>query len=92
MTFSDLLSFNEFIARDALSLIWALGAAFITLVGVTAFFGGFLWGDGIGTGVLAGALILTVGNIAWRILCETLAVVFRINDSLMSIDRKIKEG
>lgn len=91
MTFSDLLSFNEFIARDMLSLMWVLGAAFITLVGVTAFFGGFFWGDG-GAGVLAGALILTVGNLAWRILCETLAVVFRINDSLMSIDRKTKEG
>jgi uncharacterized protein DUF4282 len=41
-------------------------------------------------GILWALLLLTVGNILWRIICEQAILLFNIHDRLASIDRSLK--
>lgn len=93
MGLNELIKFDEFITRDLMSIIYMLGAVGITIVGIGAILRDLAGSaDATGTGFLAGVLILTVGNLMWRILCEALVVMFRINDSLISMDGKMKKA
>ena len=77
---ADFLTFRAFITPTFITVIWIIGAIFITLAGIVS-----LSGDG---GLVNALLVLTIGNLWWRIVMEIFIVLFRINDSLQSIDRQ----
>ena len=78
-SFSDFLNFRAFITPTFITVIWIVGAVFITLAGVVA-----LAGQG---GAVNGLVVLVFGNLWWRIVMEIFIVLFRINDSLQAIER-----
>lgn len=41
--------------------------------------------------ILTGLLILTVGNLLWRLICEGWILLFSIHEILASIESKLKE-
>lgn len=45
-----------------------------------------------GTYVIGGLVILIVGNLGWRLICELIVVQFSIHDRLVSIDNKLGSG
>jgi len=93
-TFKDFINFDYFITKDVISVIYILGAILITLIGVVI----MIWGRVLpgeiyrdaSSAIIAGGLILIFGNLLWRIICEFVAVIFKINDSLISIDASLE--
>jgi hypothetical protein len=74
-------------------VIYILGAIAITLVSVV-----FMLNSGLnllglsGVGVVVGLMLLILGNLFWRILCEYLVVQFRIFSELVEINKTLKGG
>lgn len=93
-TFKDFINFDYFITKDVITVIYILGAILITLIGIII----LIWGRVLSgeiykdasSAIFSGILIISFGNFFWRILCEFIAVFFKINDSLISIDTTLK--
>ncbi len=77
---ADFLTFRAFITPTFITVIWIIGTVFITLAALVAM--------GSQGGFVNGLIVLIVGNLWWRIVMEIFIVLFRINDSLQSIDRQ----
>jgi hypothetical protein len=85
----DFFSFKHMIALQILQILYVLVAISITLWGLSLLFMG---GDGLGGfGRISGFLVVIFGNIFWRIWCELLIVMFRINKTLNNIDDNTKK-
>jgi uncharacterized protein DUF4282 len=81
--FGDFVSFRYLITPGFITVIYVIGVIFIALgtfasLAVPQGAGGALY-------ALVGFLVL---NVFWRIILEFVMVLFRINDSLESIDRR----
>jgi hypothetical protein len=75
----DFLEVRYLITPGLLAIIWIVGAAFITLASIVAF---------TQQGLVEALLLLVMGNLFWRVWIEIVIVVFRIHDSLRSIERR----
>jgi uncharacterized protein DUF4282 len=64
--------------------VYVIGAVLITIAALAAM------ASSGGGGAITGVLILIFGNIYWRVILEFVIVLFRMNDSLRSIDRRGK--
>jgi len=76
---SDFVSFRYLITPAFITIIYVIGAIGITLGAL---------GVLVGSNVFVGILFFLFGNLYWRILTEFIMVLFRMNDSLQSIDRR----
>jgi hypothetical protein len=81
-SFNDFISFRYLITPAIITVIYILGAIAISIGGIVTM------GSPRAGGVLAGLAILVLGNIYWRVILEFFVVLFRMNDSLRSIDRR----
>ncbi len=96
--FRRFLSFDLFITKSAITLIYCIGAVVLTLVSVL-----YLVLDIVKPGMLPTIpaqiptintpvfwiVVLILGNLVWRMLCEFFVVLFSINKSLVSIDNTL---
>ena len=80
--FSDFINFRYLITPGFITVIYVVGALFITIAALSAA------GTAGSGGVLSGILLFVFGNLWWRIVLEFVMVLFRMNDSLQSIDRR----
>jgi hypothetical protein len=83
-TFNDFITFRYLITPTLITIVYIIGAVLITLGGLAAMVKG-----GAG-GLLLGLLVVVFGNLYWRVIAEFVMVLFRMNDSLKSIDRRGK--
>lgn len=87
---SDFMSFKHFITTKLMIIIYALGAVYITYQGVTKIFAksrmDFDFGSYSDSSILLGLGIILIGNLLWRIICEAAIVLFRMHDSLRTIE------
>lgn len=79
----DFLYFRYMITPPSVTVVYIFGVVGITFAAFATMLGGNL---------LVGLAILTFGNLYWRIVLEFVMVLFRMNDSLQSIDRRGKRG
>ncbi len=86
---AEFFLFKMFITRPFIKIIYVIGAAAITLLGLGSIFGLIM--DFSSYSVIMGLVTLTLGNIAWRITCEIWIVFFRMHDIVKSIDNSLKE-
>ena len=93
-TFKEFISFDYFITKDVMTLVYCLGAILITMISVII----IIWGrmpplsyGSAGQAVVVAITWFLVGNFFWRLFCELFVVLFKINDSLISINRKTPE-
>jgi hypothetical protein len=77
----DFAYFRYLITPASITVIYIIGAVLITFAALASAIGGQ---------VLAGVGILLFGNLYWRIICEFIMVLFRMNDALQSINRRGK--
>jgi hypothetical protein len=82
--FSDFLSFRYLITPGFITVIYVIGVILITLAAFTS----LAIPSTSGGGVLAALVTFIIGNLWWRIILEFVMVLFRMNDSLESIDRR----
>ncbi|HLE74686.1 MAG TPA: DUF4282 domain-containing protein [Candidatus Bathyarchaeia archaeon] len=97
MSFGDFLVFKKFITRIFMSVIYIIGAFIITILSLWYVYQGAsassYYGVSLGFyNVIVGFILLTFGNLAWRLSCEAIVVVFSIHDRLVSIDNKLGSG
>jgi hypothetical protein len=90
---SEYFSFKKFITTGFIMVIYILGAIAITIVSILLMLnsGTNLLGVS-GIGVVIGLVLLIVGNLFWRVLCEYLVVQFRIFTELVEINKTLKGG
>ena len=83
MKASDFFSFNKMIAPTLIRVFFLLGVALIILSGLIGLITNF------GFGALIGVLIaVPISIILFRVFCETIIVVFSINEKLTEIRDK----
>jgi hypothetical protein len=80
--FNDFLTFRYLITPAFVTVIYVIGAVLITIAALAS-----LANADAGGGISA-VLVLLIGNLFWRIYMEFIMVLFKINDSLKSIDRR----
>jgi hypothetical protein len=78
------LSFRYLITPALVSVIYVIGAVLITLASLAAL---IQRGSG-GAGAVGGILLFIFGNLYWRVILEFIMVLFRMNDSLQTIERR----
>lgn len=87
---SNFFSFKHMIALQILQIIYILVAIGISIWGLKLlFFGGDDFG---GLGRIGGFLLISFGNIFWRLWCELVIVMFRINKTLNNIELNTDKG
>lgn len=85
----DFFNFKSMITPIIIKILYLLGLLIITIWSMGIVFGKF---SGIfwfitGNQFLAGLLTLIFGNVIWRVLCETVIVLFSIHERLRSIEK-----
>lgn len=83
----DFFSFKAMIALKIIQILYLLGAIANTIAGFLYLFFGMGMDN---TGRIIGLLILTAGNIFWRVWCELIIVFFRINETMNGIEENTK--
>jgi hypothetical protein len=79
---SEYLSFRRFITTTFIMIIYVLGAIVVTI-------GSFLLMLFGPVGIVAGVIMLLLGNLVWRMLCEYWVVQFRIYEEIASLNRRL---
>ena len=91
---SGYFSFRTMITPIIVKWLYVIGMIAITIEGfITMFsrrgisyFGYYISGGGFWEGLL----VIVVGNLIWRVVCEVIILLFSIHEILASIERKIK--
>lgn len=78
------LDFEKFITKQLMTAIYIIGAIILTLLSVVWVMT-FPTKDGLN---LWGFVWLTVGNLLWRLGCEMIVVIFKINENLEAIKQQ----
>lgn len=93
----NFLSFKKMISMDLVKIIYLIGTICITLWGIssmlTAFSNSSYHGI-LGWAVIQfflGLIIVTIGNLLWRVTCEGWIIIFGIHGSLVEIEKSNQE-
>ncbi|UFU00184.1 DUF4282 domain-containing protein [Radiobacillus kanasensis] len=89
MNFKDFTSFNKMITPTIIKVVFWVGIGFSILSGLIQIIAGANspWGGGIQ--VIIGLITLVVGPLITRVYCELMIVIFKMQETLQSIDGKI---
>jgi hypothetical protein len=80
--FGEFIAFRYLITPTIITIVYVIGAVLITIGALGALVAGG------SSGLIGGLLIFFFGNLYWRVLMEFVVVLFKMNDSLQSIDRR----
>ncbi|MDR3586254.1 MAG: hypothetical protein P4L59_13175 [Desulfosporosinus sp.] len=86
MTIGGSFSFQLMISSKLILIIYAFGAVGVTVSSLVLMSGRFLWEGIIG---------IIVGNLVWKLVCETAIIYFRISDpsgQLAMIHQELKRS
>jgi uncharacterized membrane protein len=75
----DFLSFHKMVSTAIIKFLYLVGVIIISLGALATLLKNFLLALGI----------FLVGNLFWRIFCESLILLFSIQDLLVKINQKI---
>jgi len=81
MTLGGFFSFQFMISSKLIQIIYILGAIGITVGSVLSMSGRSFW---------MGILGIVIGNLVWRLVCETAIIFFRMNEQLGLIHQELK--
>lgn len=82
VNFNDFFSFREMVSMQIIKIVYILGMIFITIGGIIALFDNFL----------IGLVAIVLGNLIWRLVCESAILLFSIHDILGSIETNVKSS
>lgn len=87
---SDFLRFRRMITPVIIEVIFWVGMVIALLSALGMIIAGFSGGHGGGGGqVLMGLLMLVLGPLYVRIVCELIIIFFRINETLTDIKNRV---
>lgn len=82
-------SFDKMISKRILEIIYLLGMAGLCYIGVVMIYKGATGRYASANVTFMGLGILVFGNLVWRLLCEVIAVLFKIFTELVAIREKL---
>lgn len=99
--FKDYLSFKQMITLKFIPIVYIVVAVIITLMGLVMMFsGGGRSSYGYGEmspmafmpgGFFGGLLYIIFGNLFWRLWCEFIIVLFRINKGIDNVEKNTRK-
>jgi hypothetical protein len=89
MMMEDYLSFRKMITPVIIQVIFWIGAVAVAIYALWQIFTGATASYEGGALVLRGLVTLVLGPFIWRIYCEVMIVLFRINETLTEIKKKV---
>lgn len=84
---NDFLTFRKMLTPVVIQIIFWVGIVLCVIGGIVGIVVSAVGNEAIG--ILYGILVLILGPIAVRIYCELLIVIFRINDNLSEMNKKM---
>jgi len=92
-------NFEKLITKNAMTLIYIIGVFLLTvgglamlLVGLTTHYSNSITADYLFYLMVFGVLVMTLGNLFWRIFCEIIIILFRINENLEVINQSLNKN
>lgn len=82
----DFTNFDKMITPTIIRIIFWICVTCSVILGLVLMFGGLFGSSGT---VLGGLVLIILGPIFSRIQCELLIIIFKINDTLSAINRKL---
>ncbi len=82
----DYLQFKKFVTPIVIELLFWLGVGLTVANGIATI--AFSASRGVGFGIFSGILMLLVGPIFVRVVCELIVAIFGIHESLKNGDRR----
>lgn len=86
-----MLNFDTMITPSIIKIIYAIVTGIGMLIGLFWVIRGLTAPYGGGASVLAGLIVIVVSPLLIRVSCESLIVIFKINDNLNKIASNYKE-
>lgn len=92
---SNIMEFNDFLTPGFIRMIFIIGVITIVLTSLIFISSGMgqissRYEDGGAGLVFLGIVTLIFGNIAWRVFCELVIVLFNINNNLVELKKQKK--
>lgn len=84
MKFSDFLTFNKFLTPYLVNVIYWIGLIGIIIASLVMFFSAFSAFGGF-KNIIGAVVLLAVGTLFWRVVCEGLILSFKVLDRLTEI-------
>jgi hypothetical protein len=79
---NEFLTFRKFVTPMAIQILFWIGVGVCAVEGITMLVSSAASTFGRGIGIINGLLVLFIGPIAVRVLCELIMAVFKIHDGL----------
>jgi len=86
---SNFVNFRKLLMFSIIKYVYILGALGVTVFGLKTMFTRSSYYQIFG-GFWAGLAILILGNLAWRLVSETIIVLFRIAEGVSNIEVKMR--
>jgi len=80
----DFFAFRRMLSASIVRILYVLGMVALTFIGVV-----LLLSVNEPLVSMGGFLLITVGNLIWRLLCESMILAFSMHELLASIDRRL---
>jgi hypothetical protein len=91
--YAEYFSFRELVTPQLIKVVYIVGACFITAAGLLS----ILSPESLDEYAVApmftrlgGIMVLLVGNLVWRMMCEGAILLFSLHELLVSIDTRAK--
>jgi uncharacterized oligopeptide transporter (OPT) family protein len=85
VVFKDFFGFDKFLTPVLVKIIYWIGIVAIVFSAIVTLYSAFSPQTGGAMGILMALLVLVGGLIAWRVICESMILAFRIYDRLTEI-------
>ncbi len=91
--YAEYFAFRELVTPQLIKVVYIVGACFITAAGLLSILSpGTLNEYEVGPILtrVGGILVLLVGNLVWRMMCEGAILLFSLHELLVSIDTRAR--
>lgn len=91
MNIKDMTTFEKFLTPSLITIVYWIGIVGITITSLITIFTSFSFYGGGFKQFLFGILMLIVGIIFWRVICEGIILSFRIYGRLTEIKDRLSD-
>jgi len=91
--YAEYFAFRELVTPQLIKVVYIVGACFITAAGLLSILSPETLNEyavGPVLSRLSGILVLLVGNLVWRMMCEGAILLFSLHELLVSIDSRAR--
>ncbi|WP_175304630.1 DUF4282 domain-containing protein [Candidatus Nitrospira nitrificans] len=90
--YSEYFAFRELVTPQLIKVVYLVGACFITAAGLLSIVSPDALAEYAAGPIatrLGGIVVLLIGNLMWRMMCEGAILLFSLHELLVSIDTRI---